>query len=79
MWVLWARTWNNRQTRLYKVTSKKAWQNYVHHFKELKANADRRGALLSETAPILFYESNDREQLRKMQELAQPLSKFSNH
>lgn len=71
VWVLWARTWNNGDTRLLKVTSKVTWQRYVaavkKHHKKIRPSYE-------ESLPKYFHEGNDKNALLKMLELAQPLS-----
>jgi hypothetical protein len=76
VWVLWARTWNNGDTRLYKVTSKRAWQKYVERVKLMHkrlATKTHTFPTYAEALPKYFHESNDINALLKMQELAQPL------
>jgi hypothetical protein len=71
VWVLWARTWNNGNTRLLKVTRKETWQK---HLAKMKERREKVRPSYEESLPTFFHESNDRDTLLKMLELAQPLS-----
>ena len=75
VWVLWARTWHNGGTNVYRVTSKKAWQRYAAKVKEQHIRSKEQDRSFREDMPTFFHEGNDKDALLKMLELAQPLSK----
>lgn len=78
VWVLWARTWNNGDTRLHKVTSKKAWQKYVGKIKAKLKDYELRGYMplgYVEGVPKFYQEGADKAALEIMRDLAQPLTK----
>lgn len=77
VWVLWARTWNNGNTRLQKVSSKRVWQKYVAGMKKNHKDwLQHRGSALPsyvESLPKFYQESTDRRALEIMRDLAQSL------
>ena len=74
VWVLWARTWYEGRTHVYRVTSKGVWQRYTAKMKERHIRSGEQDPGFREDMPTFFYEGNDKNALLKMLELAQPLS-----
>lgn len=77
VWVLWARTWNNGDTRLHKVTSKRVWQKYVEVMKRTHKNYKEGWLMLPsyvETLPKFYQESTDKAALEIMRDLAHPVT-----
>ena len=74
VWVLWARTWYEGRTHVYRVTSKGVWQRYTAKIKEQHIRSEGHDRKFREDMPTFFGEGNDKNALLKMLELAQPLS-----
>jgi len=80
VWVLWARswdapTWDHGYARLNKVTSKKAYQQYVALMKRQFKHNEKHGFESLEGLPTYYQESTDKAALETMRDLAQPLTK----
>jgi hypothetical protein len=74
VWVLWARTWNNGDVRIHRVTSKKVYQKYMAKMNGYMEVYDIRGGL-SEGLPAYRCESTDKVMLETMRDLAHPVPK----
>jgi hypothetical protein len=50
------------------------WQKYAAKMKEQHIRSEEQNRMFREDMPTFFHESNDKDALLKMLELAQPLS-----